>query len=28
VVVVAADVFRRWAERRIEALPEAEPLAA
>lgn len=26
VVVVAADVFRRWAERRIEALPEATPL--
>jgi spermidine/putrescine transport system permease protein len=26
VVVVAADVFRRWAERRIQALPEATPL--
>jgi spermidine/putrescine transport system permease protein len=26
-VVIAADVFRRWAERRIEALPEATPLA-
>ncbi|HLJ04534.1 MAG TPA: ABC transporter permease [Solirubrobacteraceae bacterium] len=25
-VVIAADVFRRWAERRIEALPEATPL--
>jgi spermidine/putrescine transport system permease protein len=28
VVVVAADVFRRWAERRMEAMPEAEPLQA
>jgi spermidine/putrescine transport system permease protein len=26
VVVIAADVFRRWAERRIEAAPEATPL--